>query len=101
MPSKDGDTVDSTTSNLRSTSRWREVLGAFTDIFGSVETRRCGLDRSSTSLRGIHRVPHRCSALSVHGAFGGPDLRIKVHGPTGQLTNRLNFGVLKRPTIGL
>ncbi|CFE39394.1 Uncharacterised protein [Mycobacterium tuberculosis] len=35
MPSNDGDTVDSITSNLRSTSRWRAGLGASTGIFAS------------------------------------------------------------------
>src|ERR1700739_2864552 len=53
MPSNEGDTVDSTTSNLRSTSKWREGVCASAGIFGSVaRLARC------LKYFGDHQVGH-------------------------------------------
>src|SRR6516162_8824604 len=53
----------------------------------------------SVSGWATHGVPYSGHGLKRPGSFSS--LRVEMHGPTGQLTDRLNFVVPERPSIGL
>src|ERR1700752_70932 len=102
MPSKDGDTGDSTTSYLRSTSRWREGFGAFEGIFGSVEGASLR-SRSSTIVDiachiAIARLPAAVHRLLTDPLIGVSRGQVRARGglESGDPARRMGLDTVPR-----